>query len=161
MQQAFNQGNFRDAFEGFRRLALDPQDNPGRVAGDLHKAVECLSRLGRLDETDALLEDAIKVHPQNWRLLAGAAREYQETQHFGFLVAGKFYRGYHRGGGNWVTAGERDRVRALQLMVQAMPLALEGRRTMPRWRPICSRWPTCCLTIATAGNPGGCRRSAI
>ncbi len=125
MQQAFNQGNFRDAFEGLRRLALDPQDDPGRVAGDLHKAVECLSRLGRLDETDALLEDAIKVHPQNWRLLAGAAREYQETQHFGFLVAGKFYRGYHRGGGNWVTAGERDRVRALQLMVQAMPLALK------------------------------------
>ena len=39
-------------------------------------------------------------------------------------MAGKFYRGGHRGGdGRWVNASARDRVRALQLMMQALPNA--------------------------------------
>ena len=42
----------------------------------------------------------------------------------GVIVAGKFYRGGHRGGdGRWVNASARDRVRALQLMMQALPNA--------------------------------------
>ena len=45
--------------------------------------------------------------------------------HQGFIVAGKFCRGNQRGGGKVVNAVERDRVRALQLMVQAKPLALK------------------------------------
>jgi hypothetical protein len=41
------------------------------------------------------------------------------------MVAGEFHRGHHRGGGKYVNAIARDRVRALQLMQQAMGAAEE------------------------------------
>ncbi len=125
MHNNFRQGNFKDAYEGFRKLVLDPDDAPRQVGGDLDKAIQCLQRLNRVDEIDALLEDAVKIHKDNWRLLYGAATRYMNIPHHGFIVAGEFRRGRKRGGGKAVNAAERDRVRALQLMVQAMPLAMK------------------------------------
>ena len=78
--------------------------------------------MGRLDEIDELRENAVQVHAQNWRLLEAAADSYLNFDHFGFIVAGKFSRGPHRGGGEAVNSMERDRVRAMQLMAQAIPL---------------------------------------
>ena len=50
------------------------------------------------------------------------ANQYHQIPHQGFIVAGKFSRGPHRGGdGRPVNTLDRDRVRALQLMVQALP----------------------------------------
>src|ERR1700684_1181422 len=59
---------------------------------------------------------------QNWRLLQTAAHSYLFVNvNHGYIIAGKFYRGNHRGGdGRLVYVGERDRVRALQLMQQAL-----------------------------------------
>ncbi|MEN6459355.1 MAG: MG2 domain-containing protein [Thermoguttaceae bacterium] len=127
MQQAFNDGNFKDAYEGFRSLAIDPANDTDRVGSDLEMAVRCLVQLDRQDEIDALLEKAIRSHGQNWRLLLSAAQSYtaNTVAHHGFLVAGAFQRGPKRGGGQPVGSDERDRVRALQLMVQAMPLVLK------------------------------------
>ncbi|MBN1395447.1 MAG: alpha-2-macroglobulin [Pirellulales bacterium] len=124
MQNNFKQGNFKDAYEGFRKLALDPDDAARLVGSDLYMAVQCLQRLNRLSEVDVLLEDAVRVHKGNWRLLQAAASQYMQIPHFGYIVAGKFERGQHRGGGRVVNSTERDRVRALQLMVQAMPTAM-------------------------------------
>ncbi len=126
MNEAFQQGNFKDAYDGFRKLVLDPHDDPAKVGGDLNVAVQCLQRLNRVAEIDALLEEAVKIHKDNWRLLATAADQYMNVPHFGFIVAGKFDRGQQRGGGNMVNSTQRDRVRALQLMVQAMPLAMKN-----------------------------------
>ncbi len=123
MQDAFKQGNFKDAYEGFRKLTLDPKDDPQRVGSDLNMAVQCLQQLNRIDEVDGLLEKAIAAHQTNWRLLSRTAEEYMRVPHYGFIVAGTFRRGPMRGGGRAVNAIERDRVRALQLMVQAMPSA--------------------------------------
>ncbi|MCD4726128.1 MAG: hypothetical protein K8R46_00560 [Pirellulales bacterium] len=125
MQKNFQQGNFKDAYEGFRKLVLDPNDAPRQVGGDLNMAIKCLQRLNRANEIDALLEDAVKIHKDNWRLLYGAATQYMNIRHHGFIVAGEFQRGRKRGGGKAVNTAERDRVRALQLMVQAMPLAMK------------------------------------
>lgn len=116
-------GNHKDAYEGFRKLALDPNDEPLKVGDDLRMGLQCLQNLNRTKETDDLLEAVIKAHQKNWRLLASAAQDYLNLQHQGFMIAGKFERGYHRGGGRNVNSVQRDRVRALQLMVQAMPLA--------------------------------------
>src|SRR6516225_3684241 len=52
-----------------------------------------------------------------------AADSLLNGEHFGFIIAGKFSRGQHRGGGQAVNSLERDRAQALQLMVQAIPLA--------------------------------------
>ena len=48
--KTMNEGNFKDAYEGFRKLALDPNDNPLQVGQDLNLATNCLQRLNRLGE---------------------------------------------------------------------------------------------------------------
>ncbi|MBE3134697.1 MAG: alpha-2-macroglobulin, partial [Acidobacteria bacterium] len=116
-------GNWKDAYEGFSLLALDPADDPAQVGGDLTNAVACLQNLGRQNEIDAFREKVIAAHGANWRLLKAAADSYMQTPHDGFIVASVFERGGHRGGGTYANAYERDRVRALQLMQQAMKAA--------------------------------------
>jgi len=123
--KAFRDGNYKDAYEGFRKLALDPGDDPLKVGEDLEMATQCLQRLNRVDEIDEFREAVIALHGKNWRLLWAAARNYMSVDHQGFMIAGEFHRGPHRGGGEVVNAIERDRIRALQLMQQAMPMARE------------------------------------
>jgi uncharacterized protein YfaS (alpha-2-macroglobulin family) len=122
-QKLSQEGNYNDAYQIFRTLALDPATDARQVGSDLEMALQCLQQLGRVDEADELVEAAIQTHAQNWRLLWAAARSYMGLPHHGFMVAGKFHRGDKRGGGQVVNALERDRVRALQLMTQAIPLA--------------------------------------
>ena len=121
----YKAGNFNEAYLAFRQLALDPEYEPQRVAQDLNMGTQCLQRLNRVDEIDAFLEAVIETHAADWRLLEGAAKNYMQVPHHGFIVAGEFQRGNKRGGGQRANATERDRVRALQLMVQAMPMALD------------------------------------
>ncbi|MGQ0635052.1 MAG: alpha-2-macroglobulin family protein [Planctomycetaceae bacterium] len=124
-QQAFNAGNYKDAYEGFRKLALDPKADKRQLTSDFTLAVSCLQQLGRVDEIDAFREAVIETHKDNWRLLETAANSYAHGEHYGFIIAGKFERGGHRGGGKQVNSLARDRGRALQLMQQALPLALK------------------------------------
>jgi len=124
-RKASDNGNYKDAYEGFRRLALDPQDAPRQVGDDLAMAIDCLVRLNRVNEIDAFRERVVEIHKGNWRLLWAAARTYQGGPQHGFMIAGEFQRGDHRGGGQMMNARQRDRVRALQLMCEAMPLALK------------------------------------
>lgn len=123
VEQLFRDGNYQEAYVGLRQRCLDPQTDPREVVGDLQLAVQSLQQLGRINETDELIESTITVHRQNWRLLHAAAQQYQALTPYGFLIAGEYERGPHRGGGKQVFSAERDRVRALQLMVEAMPLA--------------------------------------
>ncbi len=122
--RALKAGNFKDAYEnGFSKLAVDPHDDPAKVSDDLTSGITCLRSLGRSDELDGFREAAIAAHGGNWRLLQSAAQTYLTGENYGFIVAGKFYRGNHRGNdGKQVMTIERDRIRAMQLMQQAMPL---------------------------------------
>ena len=81
------------------KLALDPKNDKTMVGKDLEIGINALIRLGRNDEVDEFREAVIKVHEKNWRLLATAAHTYSNGEHYGFMVAGKFLRGGHRGGG--------------------------------------------------------------
>jgi uncharacterized protein YfaS (alpha-2-macroglobulin family) len=117
----FQEGNFNDAYKIIRPVALD-KGNPV-PAGDLTLGLQSLARLGRIDEIDEFREAVILAHEKNWSLLFTAARSYLDYEHHGYIVAGEFSRGYKRGGGRFVNASARDRVRAMQLLVQAMPLA--------------------------------------
>ena len=121
--KTFRAGNYKDAYEGFRKLALDPKDDSRKVGSDLGMGVQALQQLNRAAEIDEFLEATIAVHKANWRLLWAGAQTYQQIPHQGFMIAGKFERGGHRGGGQPINAQDRDRVRALQLMAQAIPLA--------------------------------------
>ncbi|MFO0918524.1 MAG: MG2 domain-containing protein [Planctomycetaceae bacterium] len=145
-QKLFQDGNFNDAYQIYRRLAIDPQTEAVAVGEDLTQAVNCLSNLGRINEADALLEASIAAQPKNWRLLRAAAKNYQQIEHFGFLIAGEFERGGRRGQGKYVSAFERDRVRSLQLFHEALDLAKDD--------PAKSDLAQLCLEFASALQQG-------
>jgi hypothetical protein len=119
----YTDSNFKTAYEGYRKLALDPKDDPKQVSRDLTQGIACLQQLGRVEEVDDFREGVIAQHSDNWRLLQAAARSFNSTERYGYIVANKFYRGHKRGGGRYVSTWQRDRVRAFQLMNQALPLA--------------------------------------
>ena len=122
-RQAFDNGNFNDAFGAYRDLAVDSKDDPARVSEDFNLAVQSLQRLGRHDELDEFRETVIAAHAGNWRLQWTAAISLQGDSDHGFIVAGKFYRGGRRGNdGRYANSIERDRVRMLQLMRAAEKL---------------------------------------
>jgi uncharacterized protein YfaS (alpha-2-macroglobulin family) len=121
LNKAVANGNFKDAYDGLRKLALDPKDDARKVGMDLTQGIVCLQRLGRVDEVDAFREAVIAAHKGNWRLLATAAQSLTDNEHQGFIVAGKFHRGQGRGQGRYVNSVQRDRARALQLLQQALP----------------------------------------
>ena len=121
-QKAFNDGNWKDAYLFYRRLCLEVVNDPKSVGQDLVRAWQCLRNLNRLSELDGFREEVIDKHFDNWRLLRAAAGSYSQNNHWGYMVAGEFQRGDHRGGGRYVNAIQRDRVRALQLMKRALEL---------------------------------------
>ena len=121
-QKLFNQGNYKEAYDLFSKLALGEEKVPSMVGDDLSRAVDCLLRLNRQNEIDEFRENVIAKNSQNWMLLQRVAQSYLFCNHYGFMVSGKFERGEHRGGGKYVNSQERDRIRALQLYNQAMPI---------------------------------------
>ena len=119
-RQLLNDGHFAEALPLLRSLAENPQ-TPGRAAReDLQQAVDCLQRLNRRNEVDELIEAVVQVHTDNWPVLHRAAQIYRSLPHFGHLIGGQFERGQHRGGGVYASCEQRDRVRALQLLLQAL-----------------------------------------
>ena len=116
-------GNFAEALPLYRELVEDSENGRQTAARDLDNAVTCLQQLGRVNEFDALIETAVEIHSQDWQVLTAAARWLgQSIDHKGFIIGGQFERGHHRGGGQYASARGRDRVRALQLLLQALPL---------------------------------------
>ena len=121
--QLHRDGNYKEAYDGLRRFALAKDAPSSDLPKALHTAIACLQQLNRTDEIDEFREQAVATHPNDWRLLAAAARSYAEVDHFGYLIAGEFRRGQHRGGGKVVHSMARDRVRAMQLYRRAMKAA--------------------------------------
>src|SRR5690349_6598997 len=71
-QKAQADGNFRDAFEAFERLCLDPANSTSQAVDDLQRAIQCLMQLQRLHDVDGFLEKVVVRHPDHWRVLAAA-----------------------------------------------------------------------------------------
>jgi uncharacterized protein YfaS (alpha-2-macroglobulin family) len=122
-QKAYSDGNWKDAYNRYRKLCLEIENDPRTVGSDFSRAWQCLQQLNRLQELDALRDQVIARHQNNWRFLQTAAQSYMNNAHWGYMIAGEFERGSHRGGGKYVNAIQRDRVRALQLMNQALELS--------------------------------------
>jgi uncharacterized protein YfaS (alpha-2-macroglobulin family) len=125
-QQLLQQGNFKEAWQQFRDLALNPQTESKDLATDIPPALQAAQNLGATDEIDDFLEQVVAARPQDWRALQAVAQAYLNVDHQGFLIAGKFRRGGHRGGGKLMSAASRDRGRALQLFAQGLPLVKDA-----------------------------------
>jgi len=120
----FGDGNYKEAYEIYSQLALNANNVSADGGGDLTIAIAALNHLNRANEIDALREKAVAVHKNHWRIFFAAAQTLSQGPQYGFIIAGEFQRGQHRGGtGRQVNSLERDRVRALQLMTQAMAKA--------------------------------------
>jgi uncharacterized protein YfaS (alpha-2-macroglobulin family) len=122
----FQVGNVKDAFDGYRRALTDSAYDGGDIYARITNALQCLARLNRVPESDEFLEAIVAAHPKNVEILVAVANHYRSQRHDGFMVAGKFERGSHRGGGDYVDATDRDRVRSLQIFVQALPIAVDS-----------------------------------
>ncbi len=119
-----NQGNYRDAFNIYHKLLLDKKYMAVAVdkAKLLSNAVFCLKRLRLEKDFDGFIRQVVKLYPTDWRVKQVAAKSYINIGHYGFMIAGEFERGSHRGGGDSVISIERDRCHSLQLYIKAMQL---------------------------------------
>ncbi|MDP6524673.1 MAG: MG2 domain-containing protein [Kiritimatiellia bacterium] len=121
-------GNFKDAYELFEKLAIDNNTKPDAVGQDLVNAITCLQRINRVKDVDDFRERVVDMHANRWQVLMAVAGTYfRGPYHYGTIVAGKFERGHHRGGGRYVNCFERDRLRSLQLMDQAAKVAARNK----------------------------------
>ncbi|MDR0610633.1 MAG: alpha-2-macroglobulin, partial [Planctomycetaceae bacterium] len=130
-KQLINQGLHKEALDLLRSWILDPKTAAMKIP-DKDQAVvfayRSLQKLDRVSETDEFLEKTAEIHKTDWAMLKIIAETYcNNIIHGGFIIDGKFQRGHRRGGGGqWIDTTERDRVRALQLFVQAIPLVLKN-----------------------------------
>lgn len=129
-QELYRDGNYKDAYEIYKDLVLGSEVDNNHFSSDLSWATSCLNSLGKIEEIDSLLEEGVEKHPDSWPVLFAVGSQYSSLSNFGSIVAGKFYRGSYRNGGRYVDSSERDRVRALQLLVKALKLTeRNGART--------------------------------
>ncbi|MBT8045170.1 MAG: hypothetical protein KJO79_09490, partial [Verrucomicrobiae bacterium] len=112
------QGNYKESLAIYKKLLNTVSD--AKTDRDLSNAYNNLQQLRRTAETDELIESAVTKHPDNTQLLTRAGTIYINIPHYGYIVAGEFKRGNHRGGGQYAMTTQRDRVRALQLLTQAL-----------------------------------------
>lgn len=111
--------------------------NDAQSGKDLERVSMAIGQLGAWQEWDALIERSVKLKPKNPHLLRSAANLYRNVPHEGELVAGEFRRGMTArfgrrfvdgpgsptagsASGNAIDTAHRDRIRALQLLRQAI-----------------------------------------
>ena len=117
-------GNFKEAFDGFRQLILEERHRSKPDHLDVRNAIISLQRLNRWAEADKLLDSATVIHDGDWRILQEVADQIARIPKQGKIIAGEFERSaFGRRQGRVVNSMDRDRVRALQLMRQAAVLA--------------------------------------
>ena len=112
------QGNYKESLKIYKKLLN--ADGDKKSGEDLTQAYNCLQRLNRMAELDELIESALTKHSKNTELLITAGNQHINISHHGYIIAGEFKRGNHRGGGQYATTTDRDRVRALQILTQAL-----------------------------------------
>ena len=118
------EGNWKECLELNRKLLTDVDD--AQSWKDLENALQALRNLRQPGLADELIEGAARDHAGNSSVLRKAAKGYQQLQHSGFLLDGEFQRGFNRGGGAYVSCIGRDRVRSIQLILQAIEKAGPG-----------------------------------
>lgn len=127
-QKLEQDGNYKEALAAYRKLIAGETLNSEQLVMAYNNSLNCFRRLAQESEIDAYREEVIETHADDWKLLRAAAYSYIYGGHYGYLVAGEYERGGRRGGqgAQWANSLERDRVRGLQLMVQAEQVMREA-----------------------------------
>lgn len=132
-QQLSRDNNIAESLEIYQALVEDEKNKDQDLSQDFSQAIRLLNQLNRTNEVDEFLEAAVATHADHWRLLAQVGLELanHSIPPYGFMIAGNFERGNHRGGGQQAIAIERDRVRAIQLVLQAVALIKQDDSAKP------------------------------
>ncbi len=125
-EKLYKDGQYKEALVLFKELTTDAENSGDELTEDIRLAVGCLSQLQKLTELDALLEDVIESHPDDWRAFWASAQQMMQTTHYGYIVGGEYLRGNRRGGGQYASSMERDRVQALKWMFDAHRLKADN-----------------------------------
>ncbi|MEO8268960.1 MAG: MG2 domain-containing protein, partial [Aureliella sp.] len=129
--QLMQDGNFAEASELFRSVIknLDASDN--QVVESLEALRQCQQQLGLDSALDSDLASALSTRPSSYRVLAVAANQIQNAQHYGIVADQQFTRGYAGGqqNGQQVNVIEQDRLKAMRWRTQAIELASDGDAT--------------------------------
>ncbi len=116
------EGNYRDAYEIYRKLALVPGISDAKRAEYFRNGVSALLKVGLYADYDSFVAEVTAAggkQPLTALALAASILNPQ-LPGYGQTVGGVFTRGPARGG--IVYSSERDRVRALQLLLGVKPL---------------------------------------
>ncbi len=126
-EKASKDANYKEAFELYKKFIFNLENsNSDKLTDAIYYGISSLESF-KISEFDGFLEKVVEKYPKNWKVLKGVAWAYNHSNnHYGYIVAGKFYRGYHRGGGDIKYCYKRDKVRALQLYQQALKLVLKN-----------------------------------
>jgi hypothetical protein len=127
-------GKFKDAYDICKELILRPQEPKNleyiakhkiKIADTIKQSIETLNKLNRIVEVDELLEQALIVHKNDWRVLEQIAMSYSKRlPSSGVIIDNKFRRDT-RQQGRFVQAFQHDHVQALMIFKQIMPLVLK------------------------------------
>lgn len=114
-------GFYAEVYEYLYPWLTDSDVRSDSLSRGLELCRTALDALGRSAELEQLCEKTVEAHPDDWRVLETAARQYGAMPSMGVLRDGQFIRN-EWAGSNTLDSSDRDRVRSLQLYTQAMPL---------------------------------------
>ncbi len=121
----FKDKNWAEALDAYEKLTVS--DNGKQVAEHLQNAFTCIQNLNKYKRFDNLVENCVKAQPENCYALQKAAKLYTWVTHNGFIIDNKFERDNNwRRGARRVYCTQRDQVRAMQLLNQAVKVMPEN-----------------------------------
>ena len=120
----YSQGNYKEALNAAEDALFKQKLDGKQAVQNLNVAVNCLNRLGRQRDFDSLIEKVVVKYDKSWRVLKDAAQKYLGATHYGYMIGNQFERGWNRRSGRSINCYDRDRTRAIQLYVKAMPLVV-------------------------------------
>lgn len=129
------QGNWKEALEEGKKLITEVSD--AESGKDVQMVFQAMQRLNNWKEFDVTMEAAIQRHEKNGVALLALSDVYQNAPHDGSFIDNQFSRGgqYWQNGGQYANVQERDRVRAMQLGLSAIPLLDEKARVFA-WQKV-------------------------
>lgn len=124
-RKLYEEGNYKEAYESYVKIATNPRAGGQPLVSDLSFLQQCIQRMRYYSQWEDLIEKVIVAQGNDWRVLQAVAGQYQSAPKYGILIDNQFQRAPQRMSGAARNSQERDRIRSLQLLTQAMPLALQ------------------------------------
>jgi hypothetical protein len=127
----FDKGNYRDALaiyqREFAKKAIRGEEESIAIKA-IGNASAAFVQLGEEDGSDDFFEMVVAKNKASWRLLRSVAGHYNSQSGNGYILNGQFKRGYARAGGvKQLNSKARDRVRAIQLLLEALKVAEQAK----------------------------------